>query len=297
MTNPGIEPVERISTGNLKNLSAGDRGKLSQPGWVEYTFKNKEKLLYRNIDGYAAFGDVAIARSEDMPIVIDKIEEAIRSGGKISTLSLGLDRNGCSVRFIGCIYRTANYFWGNVVYYNYEPGFTASQIEKLESSIRTWNSQGFKINWVQRPYAAGNVRIYPVNTTEYCGQAYVGYHDFPTAKNYISININPAYSCVEPSDGTMLHEMGHVIGLPHEHARCDRNQFVQVGTNLTNDIKCGEDVKYYGKFDYDSIMLYQLPGKQPQPAAGTYQGTYRTYTLRNFQFSAGDKSTINQMYP
>lgn len=297
MTDPGHKPVAKYTYSGLKALSSADRNILSSPGWVEYTFSNKEKLLYRNIEGYASFGDIAIAKSEDMPHLIEKIESAIKSGGKIISLSLGLDRNGCSVRFIGCIYTTINYFWGSKVYYHYASGFTSQQIEKLETSIRNWNSQGFKITWEYRAPTNGNVTIYPKNVTDYCGRAFVGYHDFPSAKNFIEINLNPTYNCVEPSDGTMLHEMGHVVGLPHEHARCDRDQFVQVGTNLTNDIKCGEDVKYYGKFDYDSIMLYQLPGKQPQPAAGTYQGTYRTYTLRNYELSTGDKSTINQMYP
>ena len=61
--------------------------------------------------------------------------------------------------------------------------------------------------------------------------------------------------------GTILHEMGHVAGLQHEHTRKDRGQHLSInwrtidGTNRSQyrAALASEDV---GPFDYSSIMIY-----------------------------------------
>ncbi len=62
--------------------------------------------------------------------------------------------------------------------------------------------------------------------------------------------------------GTLLHEMGHIVGLYHEQSRPDRNTYVTV--NFANVIKGSEDnfdqpqdnFQVLGLFDYASIMEY-----------------------------------------
>lgn len=62
--------------------------------------------------------------------------------------------------------------------------------------------------------------------------------------------------------GTLLHELGHVAGLFHEHSRPDRNSFVTV--NYTNVIKGSEanfnqltdNYQVLGLYDYGSVMHY-----------------------------------------
>lgn len=62
--------------------------------------------------------------------------------------------------------------------------------------------------------------------------------------------------------GTLLHEMGHVVGLYHEMSRPDRNTYLTV--NLANVIKGSEDnftqlsdnFQDLGPFDYGSVMMY-----------------------------------------
>ena len=59
--------------------------------------------------------------------------------------------------------------------------------------------------------------------------------------------------------GNVFHEMGHAIGLEHEHCRLDRDLFVKVRTRR---ILKGEGHNFditgipLGPYDYDSIMHY-----------------------------------------
>ena len=61
---------------------------------------------------------------------------------------------------------------------------------------------------------------------------------------------------------TARHEIGHALGLKHEHMRCDRNDFVDVSNNIkperSSDFerKCGDDYEDVGDYDFTSIMHY-----------------------------------------
>lgn len=76
------------------------------------------------------------------------------------------------------------------------------------------------------------------------------------SRRFPSLSINPKVA----DYGTMLHELGHVIGLLHEHQRIDRDKFITV-TN-ENLIKTGKGHVSSkmgipsGNYDFDSIMHY-----------------------------------------
>lgn len=89
-----------------------------------------------------------------------------------------------------------------------------------------------------------------------CFSDYVGYSG---EKQAINLQ-NPG--CTHT--GTIAHELGHNLGLWHEHTRPDRDQYVTVlkdnikEADITNFIKRkAEDINMQGlKYDFDSIMHY-----------------------------------------
>lgn len=61
--------------------------------------------------------------------------------------------------------------------------------------------------------------------------------------------------------GSIAHEIGHIIGLYHEHAREDRDKYVKIVTeNIkkenSNNFNILKNSKIHGPYDYDSIMHY-----------------------------------------
>ncbi len=96
--------------------------------------------------------------------------------------------------------------------------------------------------------------------------------------------------------GTVMHEIGHAIGLFHEHTRSDRDQFVQVDPSVANNINyqkydtnfLGFDV---GFFDFNSIMMYPMSSVLKHKSDPTYN-----WPLNRSDFSTGDISGINYIY-
>jgi len=64
------------------------------------------------------------------------------------------------------------------------------------------------------------------------------------------------------STGSIIHEIGHALGLFHEHTRPDRENFAQIdwqqvvpGKEINFEV-LGAGVQNYGPYDYGSIMHY-----------------------------------------
>lgn len=153
----------------------------------------------------------------------------------------------------------------------------------------------------------------------------------PQSPTYVEINLNgaatgvceaeegyqPKFTQPQPMGGasncavgTILHEMGHVIGLWHEHERSDRNTYVTV--NYNNVIKgswsnfelLGDNAQNLTLYDYASVMEYPPfsfsrnggPVIESIPPGIPMSGSEGVPVPTTPDYSAADKEGIERLY-
>lgn len=176
------------------------------------------------------------------------------------------------------------------VYYDIGPLVPPRTRQKIAAAIQQYNYYT-PVRWIERYNEKNYVtfRAGPGQSTD--GSAHIG-----MIGGQQSVTLGG-----QAPVGTVVHEMGHAIGLYHEHTRKDRNQYIRiVWANIATDQRhnfeiydTGED---RGPFDFKSIMMYwptsySINGK---PTILKADGTPFTYE-RN-EFTIGDVGIINWMY-
>jgi hypothetical protein len=293
-------------------LSEQDAIRIKQKGVIiEHTFSNKEKVRFQNVADHAVYDrDIAIVSTAKLPEYIAYIEDEIEKRTKLSTQSISLNPSGCSLSIIFCVNPTSNYLWSTrTIPYYFDVSMTSVQRTAFTNSVNSWNGKsGQTIKWqINTAYTGSDraVRITSVDAGDvYCGQAFIGYQGRVVTSgllvDFINLNNNAKYNCF--TDRTIHHEMGHVVGLPHEQDRCDRDNYIVFTKDLTGK-RCGGDFTTWNRgFDFSSIMLYDSPGILPKRnASNVYIGS-TSYTgnpnidIQNTVLSATDIATMNSMY-
>lgn len=107
------------------------------------------------------------------------------------------------------------------------------------------------------------------------------------------------------STGNAIHEIGHAVGLFHEHQRADRGNFININfgniqSGLENNFQSYPELGRFGfefgTLDFNSIMMYNSNAftKNNQPTITRLDGT--TFPQQRDSLTRGDIETVNRMY-
>ncbi len=203
----------------------------------------------------------------------------------------------------------AKYLWPKVsgvatVYYVIDADSDPNATAKINTAISTFNADFHNIiQWVQWTSSDGpNYVDINLSAGDFSGQCEAN-------EGYEAIPAQPMTGSTSCAMGTILHEMGHVIGLWHEQTRPDRDTYVTV--NYGNVIKgswgnfepFGDDIQLLTPYDYASIMEYPpysfsrnggpvidtIPAGIPLSGEG-WPGS------GSADYSAADKEAIERLY-
>ena len=191
------------------------------------------------------------------------------------------------------------------VYYVIDPASDPSATPNINAAIAASNADfpGL-LQWV--PWQSGDGPNYVdinLSSTDFSGQC-------EAAEGYEAVPAQPMAGSALCSVTTILHEMGHVIGLWHEQSRPDRDNYIAV--NYNNVIKGSwsnydlltQNAQILGLYDYASVMQYPPysfsrnggPVIETVPAGIPLQNTEGVPVPAKADYSAGDKETIERLY-
>ena len=155
----------------------------------------------------------------------------------------------------------AQYLWpkvGNQYQIPYVIASGSGNLANLNTAITQFNNTFSNIQWVARTSETDYVNFY-FNPNDYSAEceATVGRAGGEQQVGGSGGSTNPC------AVATILHEMGHTIGLWHEQSRADRNTYISVNYNnlikgsISNFNQIYDNAQTFGTlFDYASIMEY-----------------------------------------
>ena len=251
-------------------------------GWIRAADGSLMSVRYANVGGWAVFeGGIILDTTEHMENVADRIRRypEIVTQNRLDLLGLRITNPGNKWQVTGQFYEVA-----------YEVSPDLANVNLVKSAMTHWEANT-KIRFKRRTGQAHYISIVPEN---YCA-SHVG-------RQQGQQNIWLSANC---SEGNVIHEIGHAVGLWHEHSRPDRDDFIEVvAQNVDpraryNFDKQAYNAQAFGAYDFGSIMHYSgnafslngQPTIRPKPGNGDPEFGQRK------ALSAGDIATVNALYP
>jgi hypothetical protein len=200
---------------------------------------------------------------------------------------------------------SAGSLWpGGVVYYDDGGCIAGNSCPGLAQAISTSNADfPGVLQWTKRTTQPTYVVITLSGTG---GRGDVNTIGYPATSGPVAMNCN-----TDCNIATLLHEMGHIIGLYHEQTRTDRDSHVAMAfqnviksTWVSNFAINTQNQQLLSSYDYASVMQYPsfvdsangAPVIETIPAGIPLQGTEGVPGAGNQDYSAGDKESILRLY-
>jgi hypothetical protein len=201
----------------------------------------------------------------------------------------------------GHIGKNINLWWRGIVPYKISSRFSSSQRANILAAISHIESQT-NVNFVSHTNQPNYVAFIVPQDGQSCDSL------LGKAGGYQSIRIAPRCGT-----GIIIHEIGHALGLLHEHSRSDRDTYIRIACEKFAVNPCNNPSSWgkvngtlYGKYDINSVMHYkaevfaEVNGVfqfvqliYPKAAANVPSISY----IGNTRLSSGDIATLKRMYP
>jgi hypothetical protein len=175
---------------------------------------------------------------------------------------------------------------GTIKYY-FDSSLSVEQIHLIQKGMLEWADKT-------------NISFIEVSSDKYALKIFLGTKNEATighqSRNFLKLS--------SFSNRTILHELGHAIGLKHEQCRQDRDQYIIVNyENVADDAPISDfnksyqfyDIRNYS-YDYNSIMHYGSFAYSKDINSPTITKLDKSYIYPSANISQDDIKKVNEIY-